>query len=114
MIFYTIQGPGYELEIHDDKLKLSKRTWLKGFSKSEPITIWEVKALSGFEISAPRFLLWGKIEWKTYDGSKGTFRFTTNPEMVKKIEKYMQKLILKNLMKGENQIAVAAARPMAA
>ncbi len=99
MIFYTIQGPGYELEIHDDKIKLSKKTWLKQFSRKDAVKTWEIRSLEGFQITTPHYFLWGKIEWKTGDGSKGSFRFTTNPEMVKKIEKYMHKMILKNIHK---------------
>lgn len=99
MIFYTIQGPGYELEIHDDKMKLSKKTWLKQFSRKDAIKTFDLKSLAGFEISSPHFILWGKIEWKNEDGTKETFRFSTNPEMVKKIEKYMQKMIQKNIQK---------------
>lgn len=102
MIFYTIQGPGHELEIHDDKLKLTKKTWLRQLSRREAVRTWELRSLSGFEISVPRFLFWGKIEWRSYDGTRGSFRFSTNPEMVKKIEKYMQKMILKNVQRKEH------------
>lgn len=108
MIFYTIQGPGYKLEIHDDKMKLSKKSWLKQFSRKDAIKTFEIKSLAGFEISTPHFLFWGKIELKRDDGSKETFRFSTNPEMVKKIEKYMQKMILKNINRkhhGQHQAA---------
>lgn len=106
MIFYTIQGPGHQLEIHDDKMTLTKKTWLKQFSKKECSRDWELKSLSGFEVSVPHYFLWGKIEWRSYDGTKGSFRFSTNPEMVKKIEKYMQKMILKNLHRNyQNKIA---------
>lgn len=106
MIFYTIQGPGHKLEIHDDKITLSKKTWLRQISRKEISRDWELKTLSGFEISVPHYFLWGKIEWRSQDGSKGSFRFSTNPEMVRKIEKYMQKMILKNLHhKYQNKIA---------
>lgn len=97
MIFYTIQGPGHELEIHDDKMKLTKKPWLKQFSRKDAVRVWELKNLSGFELT-PNFF-WGKIEWRAEDGTKGSFRFSTNPEMVRKIEKYMQKMILKNIQK---------------
>jgi hypothetical protein len=99
VIFYTIQGPAHKLEIHNDKMTLTKKTWLKQFSKKDSILIWELKSLSGFEISVPHYFLWGKIEWHSNDGTKGSFRFSTNPEMVRKIEKYMQKIILKNIEK---------------
>lgn len=114
MIFYTIQGPGYELEIHDDKMKLSKKTWLRQFSRKENVKEWELNSLCGFEISSPRYLLWGKIEWRSHDGTKGSFRFSTNPEMVKKIEKYMQKMILKNIHKKNHLTYVPGGQQIAA
>ncbi len=107
VIFYTIQGPGHKLEIHDDKITLSKKSWLRPLSRKDTIRDWELKSLSGFEISVPHYFLWGKIEWRSYDGSKGSFRFSTNPEMVRKIEKYMQKMILKNLHRS-HQTKIAA------
>lgn len=114
MIFYTIQGPAHELEIHDDKLKLMKKPWLKQFSRKDAVQTWDLRSLSGFEISSPHYFLWGKIEWKSVDGTRGSFRFSTNPEMVKKIEKYMQKMILKNIQRKnhlpyvENRQEIAA------
>ena len=102
MIFYTLQGPSHELEIHDDKLCLIKKGWRTVFSKADPIINWDLQALSRFEITAPKYLLWGKIEWQTYDGNRGSFRFSTNPVMVKKIEAYMQKKILKDFHKKRN------------
>lgn len=105
MIFYTIQGPGYELEIHDDKMKLTKKTWLKQLSRKDAVKTWELKSLAGFEMTAPHFFLWGKIEWKSEDGSRESFRFSTNPEMVKKIERYMQKMILKNIQRHHQSLA---------
>ena len=96
MIFYTLQGPNYNLEIHDDKLRLLRKGWLKHLSR-EPSTVdWDLASLSHFEISIPQYILWGKIEWKTFDGSEGSFRFSTDAAMVKKIEKYLQKLIIRN------------------
>ncbi len=111
MIFYTIQGPGHELEIHDDKLKLNKKSWFK--SKRITISEWDLNSLSGFEIAVPQFILWGKIEWRSYDGTKGSFRFSTDAEMVKKIEKYMQKMILKNIHKN-NHMSYIERKPVAA
>ncbi|WP_408096063.1 hypothetical protein ACJVC5_13555 [Peredibacter sp. HCB2-198] len=102
MIFYTLQGPSHELEIHDDKLSLIKKGWRTVFSKENPVISWELQALSRFEITAPKFLFWGKIEWQTYDGHRGSFRFSTNPVMVKKIESYMQKRILKDFQNKKN------------
>ena len=102
MIFYTIQGPGHELEIHDDMIKLKKKSWLRPITKKKTIAEWNIRSLSGFEISSPRFLFWGKIEWRSYDGTRGSFRFSTSPEMVKKIEKYMQKMIMKNVQRKKH------------
>lgn len=108
MIFYTIQGPGYKLEIHDDKMKLTKKSWWKQISRKDAIKTFDIKSLSGFEISSPHYLFWGKIELKSEDGTKETFRFSTNPEMVKKIEKYMQKMILKNIQRKNHGLQEAA------
>jgi hypothetical protein len=99
VIFYTIQGPAYELEIHDDKMKLTRKTWLRTFTRKDPMKVWDLKSLAGFQITTSHFWMWGKIQWKDEDGSYETFRFSTNPEMVRKIEKYMQKIILKNIQK---------------
>lgn len=109
MIFYTLQGPSHELEIHDDKLCVIKKGWRTVFSKENSVSHWELQQLSRFEISVPKFLLWGKIEWQTYDGEQGSFRFTTNPAMVKKIEAYMQKRILKDFQKQRSVISKKAA-----
>ena len=114
MIFYTIQGPGYELEIHDDKLKLSKKSWLKQLSRKDAVQTWDLRSLSGFEISSPHYFMWGKIEWKSVDGTKANFRFSTNPEMVKKIEKYMQKMILKNIQRKHHLPFVEEQKPLVA
>ena len=114
MIFYTIQGPGYELEIHDDKMKLSKKTWLKQLSRKDAIKTFELKSLSEFEMSTPHFFLWGKIAWKSEDGTTETFRFSTNPEMVKKIEKYMQKMIQKNIQRKNYPTFVEGNQQLAA
>lgn len=111
MIFYTIQGPGHKLEIHDDKITLTKKSWLRTLSKKDSGRVWELKSLSGFEISVPHYFLWGKIEWRSYDGTKGSFRFSTNPEMVRKIEKYMQKMILKNIQKKNHLPYVETQQP---
>lgn len=100
MIFYTLQGPSHELEIHDDKLYLIKKGWRTVFSKKQLPISWEMHKLSRFEITMPQYLLWGKIEWQTYDGGFGSFRFSTNPVMVKKIETYLQKRILKNVQQN--------------
>jgi hypothetical protein len=107
VIFYTIQGPGYELEIHDDKMKLTKKSWLRSLSRKDAVKTWELKTLAGFEISKPSYWVWGKIHWKSEDGHHESFRFSTNPEMVKKIEKYMQKMIQKNIQRNHQRLLAA-------
>lgn len=112
MIFYTLQGPKYKLEIHDDKLKLTKKSWWALFGKNEAIE-WNIQELSQFQISSPKFI-WGKLEWATFDGKKCSFRFTTNSVMMGKIEKYVHKLIIKNFQRRQlteektSQLRVAA------
>jgi hypothetical protein len=97
LIFYTLQGPTSKLEIYDDKIRLLKGAWSQFFSKKESGDNWKINELSYFEITVPKFLFFsGKIEWTTFSGEKGTFRFTTNPQMVKKIEIYLQKRVIKN------------------
>jgi hypothetical protein len=97
MIFYTLQGPTSKLEIYAEKIKLVKRTWAQLFSRKEETDTWVINDLTHFEISIPKFLFFsGKIEWATLSGDKGMFRFSTNAQMVKKIEIYLQKRVLKN------------------
>lgn len=99
MIFYTLQGPSYQLEIHEDKIRLVKKTWFKFLTKDTPPTIWQIQNLSRFEIAVPK-LIWGKLAWEDFNGVKGSFRFTTTPAMVKKIETYLQKRVIKNHQKA--------------
>lgn len=99
MIFYTLKGPSHSLEIHDDKILLKKRTWLRLFSTKAPAKVWTMEGLAQFNITIPQYLLWGKVEWRSFDGNYGTFRFSTNPIMMKKIELYLQKKIIKNHQK---------------
>ncbi len=77
------------------------------FSRKPEVHTWDIKDLSQFEITVPKFLMIsGKIQWSTFTGENGTFRFTTNPQMVKKIEAYLQKRVIKNhtlLHKLENE-----------
>ena len=95
MIFYTLQRPKSKLEIHHDKLKLVNGFCWNLFSSKKDQTEWKLSELSHFQITVPKFI-WGKLEWSTSDGRKETFRFTTNSVMMNKIEKYMQKVIIKN------------------
>ena len=96
MIFYTLKGPGHKLEIHDNKIVLSKRAWLNFFPFKEVPPEWNLNSLSYFAVTHPKFFLWGKIEWRTFSGSSGSFRFSTNAQMVQKIELYLQKKTIKN------------------
>lgn len=96
MIFYTLQGPAYELEIYEDKIKLVKKSWAI-FSRKHEIDTFSINELSKFEITVPKFLFFsGKLHWETFKGDTGHFRFSTNPQMVKKIETYIQKRVIKN------------------
>jgi hypothetical protein len=98
VIFYTLQGPIYELEIYADTIRLVKKSWYTLFiRKSNVSTIWKISDLSQFEITVPKFfMISGKIQWETFEGGKASFRFSTNPVMVKKIETYLQKRVIKN------------------
>lgn len=96
MIFYTLQGPTETLEIHDTKLVVMKKGWKTYFSKKEAAEVFPMDELLNFEIKVPKFIFSGKLEWVSKDGSVKSFRFSTNHEMVKKIERYMQKKTEKN------------------
>lgn len=97
MIFYTLKGPSYELEIYEDKIKLIRKNWLSYFSKTPDCHTWKISELSQFEIAVPKFMMIsGKLQWQTFSGETGTFRFSTTPAMVKKIETYLQKRVIKN------------------
>lgn len=43
MIFYTIQGPKFKLEIHDDKLRLVKKGFFALFSKTKGSSLFPTK-----------------------------------------------------------------------
>lgn len=101
MIFYTLQGPNSKLEIHDDRMKLVKKSWWALLSRKDKVTEFELSELAQFHITNPKFI-WGKIEWSVASGAKGSFRFTTSSEMMLKIEKYMNKLVIKNIQKHHN------------
>jgi hypothetical protein len=105
LIFYTLQGPKYKLEIHDDKIKLTKKAWWSIFSSKNEILEWKLDELSQFQIAVPKFI-WGKLEWASFNGNKTSFRFSTNAVMMDKIEKYVHRLILKNVQRRQNAIPV--------
>jgi hypothetical protein len=116
MIYYTLQGPIYKLEIHDDKIKLVPRGWAIVLTSKNRMREWRLSELTQFQICTSKFV-WGKLEWSTGDGSKGSFRFTTNTVIVAKIEKYLQKLIIKNLNRfssSDSSCAVSISPSMAA
>lgn len=104
LIFYTLQGPNYKLEIHDDKLKLIKRSWWSLFSSKNDIIEWQLSELSQFQITVPKFI-WGKLDLATFDGKKNSFRFSTNSIMMEKIEKYVHKLIIKNHQRRQDTLS---------
>lgn len=97
MIFYTIQGPKYNLEIHEDTIKLVPKKWFKFGDKNTPEMSWEIQKLSLFEMTRSKFMIFtGELKWETFEGSQGIFSFNTSAAMVKKIETYLQKRIIKN------------------
>ncbi len=96
MIFYTLQGPKYKLEIHDDKIRLVRKGWARFLTGRDAVSEWKLSELAQFQISRPK-VIWGKLEWSTLDGQKGACSFSTNAIMVGKIERYLHKLIIKNL-----------------
>jgi hypothetical protein len=107
LIFYTLQGPKYKLEIHDDKIKLIKRSWWSFLSSKGDIIEWQLNDLSQFQITVPKFI-WGKLELATFDGKKNSFRFSTNSIMMEKIEKYIHKLIIKNHQRRQDSHTLKA------
>lgn len=96
MIFYTLQGPNEILEIHDTKLVVIKKGLSTFFSKEDQVETFPMDELANFEIKAPKFIFAGKLEWVSVNGNVKTFRYTSPHEMVKKIERYMQKRTEKN------------------
>ena len=98
MIFYTIQGPQSILEIHDDKIRLTKKAWWGALSKKDLVLEFKMQELAQFQIASEKFV-WGRLEWATFGGEKCAFRFTTNAVMMGKIEKYMHRMVLKNIQK---------------
>ncbi len=99
MIFYTVQGLNYKLEIYTDKIKLIKRPWLVFFTKTPWVQSWDIDQLETFQVTTPKVFFSGKLKWQTFNGDGITFRFTTTAPMVSKIELYFQKRIAKNLLK---------------
>lgn len=97
MIFYTLQGPTHKLEIYEDRMKLVKKAWIKWIGRKDNSRTFPISELSHFEVTIPKFgPISGKIEWTTFGDEKASFRFTTHPAMVKKIELYLQKVIIRN------------------
>lgn len=102
MIFYTLQGPQSILEIHDDKIRLTKKSWWGALSKKDQVLEFKIQDLAQFQIASEKFV-WGRLEWSTFEGEKCAFRFTTNAVMMGKIEKYMHRLVLKNIQKHQKE-----------
>ena len=96
MIFYTIQGPKFKLEIHDDKLRLVKKGFFALFSKQKDHPCFPLNEIIHFEVTSSKFILWGKLEFIMSNGEKRDVRFSTNQQMMNKIEKYIQKIVIKN------------------
>lgn len=96
MIFYTLKGPTYELEISEENIRLVKKPLFKFFTKTPKVNSWKIDQLSKFEIIDSKMLLFGKLHWQTFEGEDFSFRFSTNEVMMRKIEKYLQKKVLKN------------------
>ena len=96
MIFYTIQGPKYRLEIHDDKLRLITRGMFSLFNNKNDHPTFPLNEIIKFEITSSKFIFWGKLEFTMSNGEKRNIRFSTNQQMMNKIEKYIQKIVIKN------------------
>lgn len=96
VIFYTLKGPTHDLEISEENIRLVKKPIFKFFTKTPKVHSWKIDELSKFEIADSKVVLCGKLHWQTFDGEDFSFRFTTNEVMMKKIEKYLQKKVLKN------------------
>lgn len=103
MIHYTLEGPKHRLEIHEDKIKLVTKPLWNLFKKKNEIKEWSLQELSQFQINITKFV-WGKLEWSTFEGTTCSFRFSTNIVMMIKIERYMHKLIIKNLQRKQNAL----------
>lgn len=96
MIFYTLQGPSETLEIHDTKLVVTKKGITTIFAREDAVETFPMDELVTFEIKAPKFFFAGLLEWVSASGEVKTFRYNSPHEMVKKIERYMQKKTEKN------------------
>ncbi len=96
MIFYTLLGPCYFAEIHDEKIILKKRLWFKILSGPGVTQTWKLEDLCQFTLIKTPAFFWGKLEWKTFSGESGFLYYSTNPLMMRKIEVYFQKRIIKN------------------
>lgn len=95
VVFYTLKGPGYKLEVYQDKINL-KRRWWKLIGKEPRIQEWKLDELSEFIVNQDVSRFWGELKWKSFDGIEGRFYCSTNPQMLQKIEKYLNKRISHN------------------
>ena len=102
MIFYTLQGPQYKIEIHDDKIKLIRKGIWGWMSKGMSEYSFPLHDLTKFQVTVPKMFGYSKVECCTQSGKKITFRLSTNSHMMIKIERYLQKVILKNLNHNVN------------
>ncbi|MGE3611323.1 MAG: hypothetical protein AB7I27_17145 [Bacteriovoracaceae bacterium] len=110
MVFYTLSGPAYTLEVYQDKITL-KRKWWKVFSKAPKVLEWKLDHLAEFNISHKSSRLWEELKWKSFDGIEGRFYCSTNRLMLEKIEKYMNKRIMQN-KHDENHLLVKGQSPL--
>ena len=66
------------------------------FSKFDENSTYPLNELIHFEVTSSKFILWGKIEFTMSTGEKKEVRFSTGQQMMNKIEKYIQKIVVKN------------------
>jgi hypothetical protein len=102
MIFYTLQGLKYKIEIHDEKIKLIKRNFIFYLNFDEVIE-YSLSELAQFSITYPKYLL-GEIKWTTFNGDQKKLSFTSNVNVAVKIERYMHKLVFKNYQRKQKNI----------
>lgn len=78
------------MEICESKIKLITKPWMRIFIRGPKVVSFEIKELAQFEVDG--FI----IHWKTISGETGSFKYSTKPEMVHKIQLYLQKKIEKH------------------